>query len=315
VELAPWARRAHALVTERDHAVQLLLLVAAELRDRRSTLLRHGAVAWSPAWGPWLLVGVDELAELVEPSAPSKAERELAAQALSLLVSIGRLGRALGVHLVGATQRPDADTLSGALRGQFDYRLARPTDEGPGRVPHDGGGRGGRPHHPGRHVEFLAPASTRPSGTGQGRSWTWRTPPTSPAPPRTYGRPCPGSTSWRVSDERPHAPPWWRPRPPCWPSWPSTRWWWSPPLPPFPTWWWRTAPGVRPRRAGAVGVLRGPPRHGRPPGGPGRHGLGRRPRVGERRPRPPSDRPFNGPGGPGPPRTPGVDTPPHRGRP
>lgn len=111
VELAPWRPRLSGFATEPADALQLLLVVAAELRARRAVLLEQGAAEWDPAWGPWLVVVVDELSELAGPDVTP------------LLVSIGRLGRALGIHLVAATQRPDADTLTGALRGQFDWRL------------------------------------------------------------------------------------------------------------------------------------------------------------------------------------------------
>ena len=40
-----------------------------------------------------------------------------------LIGSIARLGRAAGVHLVAAVQRPDASIVGGEVRANFDHRI------------------------------------------------------------------------------------------------------------------------------------------------------------------------------------------------
>jgi hypothetical protein len=88
----------------------------ALLAGRGRTKLKH------------VMVVVDEVAELVEPSgakdAESKAEDEAKARMKRHIDSISRLGRAAGVHLVLATQRPDAKFISGATKSNIQARLA-----------------------------------------------------------------------------------------------------------------------------------------------------------------------------------------------
>ncbi|MGE3448699.1 MAG: FtsK/SpoIIIE domain-containing protein [Microbacteriaceae bacterium] len=132
VELAPWAPRLSALAVEHPDARALLHVVVDELRGRRDVLRARRATSWDPAWGPWIVVAVDELAEVLEPASSSKAHKDLAVDCIASLVSIARLGRALGVLIVGATQRPDAETMTGQMRSQFDtivgLRVRRPED-------------------------------------------------------------------------------------------------------------------------------------------------------------------------------------------
>ena len=51
----------------------------------------------------------------------SKEQKELVNQIKSRLATIARLGRAFGIHLILATQRPDANLISGlcSMTGQF----------------------------------------------------------------------------------------------------------------------------------------------------------------------------------------------------
>lgn len=121
VELAPWAPRMEAVVTSRDSAAELLMEVRKLIETRLAILLAANRTEWDIKDGPYVVVVVDELAEAVE--AESANEREAANAVKALLVSIARTGRATGVHLIAATQRPDTETLSGALRGQFDWRI------------------------------------------------------------------------------------------------------------------------------------------------------------------------------------------------
>lgn len=75
-----------------------------------------------------LMVMVDEAAELLSPSGVKTEEGKnddlLKGEALTLIGSIARLGRASGVHLVVAMQRPDAKIISGEIRSNFMCRIA-----------------------------------------------------------------------------------------------------------------------------------------------------------------------------------------------
>jgi S-DNA-T family DNA segregation ATPase FtsK/SpoIIIE len=67
--------------------------------------------------GGWIVVAVDEMAELVMQGKPGKAAEEK-------LVRLAQKARAAGIHLILATQRPEAATFSGLLRSNCPSRIA-----------------------------------------------------------------------------------------------------------------------------------------------------------------------------------------------
>lgn len=67
--------------------------------------------------GGWIIVAVDEMAELVMQGKPGKAAEEK-------LVRLAQKARAAGIHLILATQRPEAATFSGLLRSNCPSRIA-----------------------------------------------------------------------------------------------------------------------------------------------------------------------------------------------
>lgn len=80
-----------------------------------------------PEKGQALMVMVDEAGELLSPSGvkndDAKAEDELKGEAAMIIGSIARLGRAAGVHLIIATQRPDAKIISGETKANLGVRI------------------------------------------------------------------------------------------------------------------------------------------------------------------------------------------------
>ena len=95
---------------------------------------------------PYLVAFVDELADL--STDPDKARRD---RFLALAQEIGRKGRAAGVSLVMATQRPSADVIPSSLRNlagaAVAFRLARADDS---RLVLDAAGAEMLPATPGR---------------------------------------------------------------------------------------------------------------------------------------------------------------------
>lgn len=82
---------------------------------------------WKPARSGWMMPGVttwthttrprgkgfpgfacDEVAELLDRTGRSKEDKERLNQIENMLATLARLGRAFGIHLILATQRPDA---------------------------------------------------------------------------------------------------------------------------------------------------------------------------------------------------------------
>lgn len=70
-----------------------------------------------------ILVACDELAEVTDTTGADKATKEQITAIVGNLGTLARLGRAFGLHLLMATQRPDASTLSGQVKNNADVRV------------------------------------------------------------------------------------------------------------------------------------------------------------------------------------------------
>lgn len=65
---------------------------------------------------PRYIFACDEVAEVLDKTGLSKEQKEQVAQVESRLATIARQGRAFGIHLILATQRPDANILAGQIK-------------------------------------------------------------------------------------------------------------------------------------------------------------------------------------------------------
>jgi S-DNA-T family DNA segregation ATPase FtsK/SpoIIIE len=65
---------------------------------------------------PYIVIFVDELADLLMASTSSKTEL--------LITRLAQMARAVGIHLVLATQRPSVDVITGLIKANFPARLA-----------------------------------------------------------------------------------------------------------------------------------------------------------------------------------------------
>lgn len=124
VELTPYTGVPHLYappVVEPDVAVGILKALVEEMSDRFKVLESAGVrniVAYNDQAAtkmPYLVVMVDELADLMLTSA-SEVER--------LLCRLAQLGRATGIHLVVATQRPSVDVVTGLIKANFPSRIS-----------------------------------------------------------------------------------------------------------------------------------------------------------------------------------------------
>ena len=124
VELTPYQGIPHLynpVVVETERAIIILKSLVTEMMDRFKLLEVAGVKnissynAKTNQRMPYLVVLVDELADLMLTAA-GEIER--------LLVRLAQLGRATGVHLVVATQRPSVDVVTGLIKANFPSRIS-----------------------------------------------------------------------------------------------------------------------------------------------------------------------------------------------
>jgi hypothetical protein len=119
VELTPWAGVAEALVDDDGDKAVRLLRHLKDLTDKRQREILAAENGWDKitrASGlPVHVIVIDELGEY--------ATMEQGKEILTLLASIARRGRALGMVVVAATQSPYADVIPSELRTQFKTRI------------------------------------------------------------------------------------------------------------------------------------------------------------------------------------------------
>ena len=124
VELTPYNGIPHLLtkvVVETEEVVGFLKGTIREMLDRYR-LLEESGVRNIEAYNqktksqmPYLLVVVDELADLMM-SAAFDVEQSIC--------RLAQLGRATGIHLIVATQRPSVDVVTGLIKANFPSRIS-----------------------------------------------------------------------------------------------------------------------------------------------------------------------------------------------
>jgi S-DNA-T family DNA segregation ATPase FtsK/SpoIIIE len=128
VEMSMYKELPHLLVpvvTESDHAVAALRWAVTEMENRYKLFASHavrniaGFNAKAPEVGlepvPYIVIIIDELADLMMVSGNEVEE---------LICRIAQLARAVGIHLVVATQRPSADIITGLIKANIPSRIA-----------------------------------------------------------------------------------------------------------------------------------------------------------------------------------------------
>lgn len=100
-----------------------------------------------------IIVILDETSMILDSTGRNKDEKSEIAAITGHLLTIGRLGRALGIHLIVATQRPDVASVPGALKAQLDGRICGHTADAQSSIVILDDGSGAKlPAVPGRFI-------------------------------------------------------------------------------------------------------------------------------------------------------------------
>ncbi len=119
---------------DEDALLDLLNGMVEELRRRKKLFRKNG----SPNLDEYnrraekslqrYIFACDEAAEMLDKTGLSKEQKEKAGQIESRLAVIARQGRAFGMHLILATQRPDANIIPGQIKSNLDFRVCGRAD-------------------------------------------------------------------------------------------------------------------------------------------------------------------------------------------
>jgi len=124
VELSQFGRIPHLItpvVTDVKKAANALTWAVAEMERRYEVLERHGVRSLdgyndrAEKQMPYIVVVIDELADLMMTSA-AKVE--------DAVIRLAQKARAVGIHLVVATQRPSVDVITGMIKANVPSRVA-----------------------------------------------------------------------------------------------------------------------------------------------------------------------------------------------
>jgi len=117
---------------------QELLILLTELVEELHRRKKLFAVAGQPNIDQYnkaagtklqrLVFACDEVAEVLDRTGLTKEQKDIVNQIESRLAIIARLGRAFGIHLILATQRPDANLISGQIRNNLNCRICGRAD-------------------------------------------------------------------------------------------------------------------------------------------------------------------------------------------
>ena len=122
-------------VTDISNTTKKLDEIIAELENRKKLYAKNGYKNISDynkhelIKHKRIIFACDELAELLDTTGLSTKEKEPIKKIQNQLSSLARLGRAFGIHLILATQRPDANIISGQIKNNISYKICGRADQ------------------------------------------------------------------------------------------------------------------------------------------------------------------------------------------
>lgn len=127
--------KACTIITEPEELDNMLERVLKILEDRRNILVKSGTsniAEFNRKTGSdicRIIVACDEIAEVLDKTGLDKDQKVIINQIEAKFSTIARLGRAFGIHLIFATQRPDADILKGQIKNNIGHRICGRADK------------------------------------------------------------------------------------------------------------------------------------------------------------------------------------------
>lgn len=128
-----WHQKCRMCFAEED-LCNILDRLVEELERRKSAFKALGCPnidAYNETTGqplPRLIFACDEVAEMLDKTGADSERKKLLSQIESKLSTIARQGRAFGIHLILAMQRPDATIIPGQIRNNMDFRVCGRAD-------------------------------------------------------------------------------------------------------------------------------------------------------------------------------------------
>ena len=134
-DFGPWWRESCALCYEMDPVMEVLEQFVETL-EQRKVLFRESCCANIDSYNAAhhahplrrMIFACDEVAEIMDKTGRSKADREQIDKVVDKLSILARQGRAFGLHLFLATQRPDANLIPGQIRSNLDFKVCGRAD-------------------------------------------------------------------------------------------------------------------------------------------------------------------------------------------
>lgn len=129
-----WYESCH-FILDQEKLIRVLTDLVMQLETRKLLFRETGCANLEqyneqfPEKRKRIIFACDEVAELLNKTGLSKAEKEQAFQIENKLSILARQGRAFGIHLILATQRPDATILTGQIRSNLDCRICGRADQ------------------------------------------------------------------------------------------------------------------------------------------------------------------------------------------
>lgn len=123
------------IITEPEELDSKLDRVLSIMEERKTLLVNYGApniVECNQKNGTdikRIIVACDEIAEVLDKTGLDKDQKVVVNQIEAKLSTIARQGRAFGIHLICATQRPDSDVLKGQIKNNIGYRICGRADK------------------------------------------------------------------------------------------------------------------------------------------------------------------------------------------